>query len=196
MVVLCSVDTLSRRRSEAIRGHLEKVSQVVPRIDPRSLASRFEIVVSYGERISSNSRDWTFPSKVDSILCQYRELWAPHGASGQDYGLEHAYFHLLQHRGPDLSPVEVIGFHWHPASPVDVEQHQYNRRPHFHFWLSPDPLRGSHLVSTLGVSVEHQSTVEYLDKLLDEVTTVFAVEVLDQLTKTPLPPINPAVETQ
>ena len=185
MVVRSSVDTLSRRRPEVIREHLGKVSQVVPRVDPRSLASRFEIVVSYGDRISSSSSDSTFPSSVDSILCHYRELWVPYGGSGQEYDLAQVHFHLLQHRGPDLPLTELIAFHWHPASQLDVEQHQYNRRPHFHFSLSPGPLPRSHLVSTLAVAVEHQRTVEYLDELLNEVTTVFAVEVLGKLAMTP-----------
>ena len=185
MVALCTVDILSKRRPEAIREHLGKVSQVVPRIDPRSLGSRFELVVSYGERISSRSSDWTFPSNVDSILCHYRELWVPRGAAGQDYDLGQLHFHLLQHSGPDLPLTEVIAFHWHPANQLNVEQHQYNRRPHFHFSLSPDPLPRSHLVSTLAVVVEHQRTVEYLDELLDDVTTVFAIEVLGKLAMTP-----------
>ena len=196
MVVLCGVDTLSRRRPEAIRERLGKISPVVPRIDPRSLASRFELVVSDGERISSNSRDRTFPSKVDSILCQYRELWIPNEAAGQEYGLTQVFFQLLQHRGPDAPLAEVVAFHWHPRSLVDVEQHQYDRRPHFHFSSSPAPLPRAHLVSTLGVAVEHQGTVDYLDELLDEVAAVFSAEVLDQLAKTPLQASSPTIGTQ
>ena len=181
MVVLCGIDTLSRRRPEAIWERLGKVSPVVPRIDPRSLASRFELVVSYGERISSNSGDWTFPSKVDSILCQYRELWIPNEVDGQEYGLTHVFFQMLRHQGPDVPLVEVVAFHWHPATLDDVEQHQYDRRPHFHFSLSPAPLPRAHLISTLGVGVEHQGTIEYLDGLLDEVVEVLSAEVLDRL---------------
>ena len=162
-----------------------KVSDVIPRIDPRSLASRFELVVSYGEQISSRSTDWTFPSKVDSVFCRYRELWIPKGASGGDYDLGQLHFHLLQHKGPDHPLAEIMAFHWHPTSHADVEQHQYNRRPHFHFSSSPGHLGGSHLVSTLAVAVEHQRTVEYLDELLDDVTAVLAVEVLDQLARAP-----------
>ena len=184
MGVLCDADTLWKRRPTAIRGHLVKISQVDVRIDPRSLAGHLEIVVSYGDKISPQSSDRTFPSTVDAILCHYRELWVPLGAPGENYDLRQLYFHLLQHRGPDLPLSEVIAFHWHPASQLDVEQHQYTRRPHFHFSLSPYPLRRAHLVSTLAVAVETQCTVEYLDKLLNEVTTVFSVEVLERLANT------------
>ena len=185
MIVLSNLDTLSKRGYGVITEHLAKVSSVVPRIDSRSLASRYEIVVYYGDRTSSSTRDLTFPSKVDSILCQYRELWLPKEATGQKYGLTHVFFQLLRYQGPDLPLVEVIAFHWHPTNLVDVEQHQYDRRPHFHFSLSPEPLQRSHLVSTLGVATKHQNTTEYLDELLEEVAELFAVEVMGRLARTP-----------
>lgn len=185
MIAPSNLDTLSKRGYGVIAQRLAKVSPVSLRIDGRSLASRYEIVVYFGDRTSSSSRDLTFPSKVDSILCQYRELWLPEGAAGQKYGLTHLFFQLSQYCGPDLPSPEVIAFHWHPQSLEGVEQHQYSRRPHFHFSSSLAPLGGAHLVSTLRVDTKDQHTTRYLDELLDEVAEVFAVEVLERLTEMP-----------
>ena len=169
MVVVCGVDVLSRDRPKSIRQRLSAVSSSHLHVDHRVLATRFEIAVAHDANGPRNRRDWTFASTVDSVLCNYRELWMPQGASERDYFLAHAYFHLLQSRGLDLAPVEIMAFHWHPRNATDVEQHDYARRPHFHFSLSPPPIPDSHLVSTLAMPVEGQASVEYLDRLLDEV---------------------------
>ena len=183
MVVVCGVDVLSQDRPESIRRRLGAVSSNYLHVEHRSLASRFEITVGHDATGPANRRDWTFDSTVDSVVCNYRELWSPQGASEKDYFLAQAYFHLLRSQGLDQAPVEIIAFHWHPANSTDVEQHDYTRRPHFHFSLSPRPIPDSHLVSTLAMPVEDQASVEYLDCLLDDVVEVFRREVLGLLDK-------------
>ncbi len=178
MVVVCSVDVLSQDRPESIRRRLSEVSFKVLHVEPRSLATRFEITVGHDANGPLNRGDWTFDSIVDPVVCHYRELWVPQGASETDYFLAQAYFHLLEFRGLDHAPVEIIAFHWHPRDDSDVEQFNYARRPHFHLSGSHWPIPSAHLVSTLAVPVERQNSVEYLDSLLDDVIAVFQTEVL------------------
>ena len=178
MPVVCGVDALSKGRPQSIRRRLSAVSLNSLHVEPRSLANRFEITVGHDANGPLNRRDWTFDSIVDPVVCHYRELWVPQGASETDYFLAQAYFHLLESRGLDNAPVEIIAFHWHPRDASDAEQLDHARRPHFHFSGSPRTISNAHLVSTLAVPVEDQASVEYLDCLLDDVVGVFRSEVL------------------
>lgn len=73
---------------------------------------------------------------------------------------------------------------------MGVKQDDFARRPHFHFSRSPWRIPESHLVSTLATPVEGQVSVEYLERLLDDVVEVFQREVLGLLADNlPLAPI-------
>ncbi len=185
-VIVCEVEDLSRGRLGEIRERLKLVSGDYLHIEPRSLQTLFEITATHGDPHLTSRRDWTFPSTVDSIVCQYRELWTPIGPTEQTYRLANIQFQLLQHRGPDESPIEIVAFHWHPATSVENGERHYNHRPHLHLSVAPDPLPKSHLGVTLAVAIDHQATVEYLDRLLDEAIGMVAVEVLDLLASTSL----------
>ena len=177
MVVVCGIEMLSRGRPASIRQRLSAVSSNFLHVEPRSLASRFELTVGHDANGPLNRGDWTFDSIVESVVCHYRELWVPRGATENEYFLAHAYFHLLEPRGLDNAPVEIMAFHWHPRDDSDVKQLDGGRRPHYHFSVAPGSTPDAHLVSTLAVPVEDQASVEYLDYLLDDVVDVFRKEI-------------------
>ena len=54
-------------------------------------------------------------------------------------------------------------------------------RPHMHFAFAPDPLSRSHFVATLTVAPRNQTSVSYLNELLNEVTNMVETEVLDRI---------------
>lgn len=178
MVVVCAMDVLSRGRPESIRRSLRAVSSYPLYVEPRSLASRFELTAGRDAHGPLNRRDWTFDSIVESVVCHYRELWIPRGAAENEYFLAQAYFHLLEPRGLGNPPVEILAFHWHPRDDSEVAQLDHGRRPHYHFTEASSSFPDAHLVSTLAVPIEDQSSVDYLDSLLDHVVDVFRKEVL------------------
>ena len=184
--VLCEVGSLRTKRAQGITHRLGRVADVVPHVTPRSLSDSFALIAKYGEQISSSDRDWTFPSAVHSIVCQYRELWRPVGSTGQEFKLENVQFQLLQHRGADKSLDEIAAFHWHPLLLVENREQRYNNRPHLHLTRAPEPLAKSHLAVALTVATEHDTTVEYLDQLLDEAIEMVAIEILERLRLKPL----------
>ena len=178
--VLCEVEDLSRGRLKGIRKRLNLVSRETLHIEPRSLSTIFEITAIHGAPSSARRQDWTFPSIIDQVVCQYRELWTPNETTDQTYRLENIQFQLLKHRGPDRPLQEVVAFHWHP-SVTGTDSHHYNNRPHLHVSMTPQPLPKAHLGVTLGVGVSDQVTVSYLDRLLDEAIGMLSVEVLELL---------------
>ena len=111
------------------------------------------------------------------------ERWIPVGPTDETWRLRHAYFYLYQHLGPDDPPKEMFAFHWEPSE--DDSQNQgddYNHRPHLHLASAPWPLSRSHFVVTLTVSPDSQSSVTYLNEMLDEVIKMVGTEVLDRMS--------------
>ena len=178
-IIECEAEEFWAGRQVGIKERLSRVSDRSLDIEIRPRQDICEITASYGGAPSSSTRDWTFPSIVDSVVCHYRELWIPIELTQERFRLEHILFHLLQDRGPDESPKEIVAFHWHPTTSVEGREHSQSHRPHLHLTAAPDPLPRSHLGVTLTVAMDDQATVEYLDSLLDEAIRMIAAEVLN-----------------
>ena len=91
------------------------------------------------------------------------------------------YLHLLEQRGRNEGLKEVIAFHWHSV----VAEDSYSNLPHLHVKVAEDPLPRSHLNVTLTAGADEQSTVEYLDRLLDEAILMVNAEVLQRFNDRP-----------
>ena len=183
--IVCGVGDLSRSRPNGIRQRLTLVSYETLHIETRSLSTIFEITATHGAPSSVVRRDWTFPSIIDRVVCQYRELWKPNEKTGQSFRLENVQFQLLKYLGPDEPLQEIVAFHWHPTGSDVNGKHHYNRCPHLHFSLAPEPLPKSHFGVTLAVTTSQQATVGYLDNLLDAAVGMLRVEVLELLQSAP-----------
>ena len=184
--IVCGVAELMQVRVDGIRTRLRRVSDEHLHVEPRPSGGRFEFTARHGAGFSVNRREWMFPSKADSVECQYRELWIPVGPQEQFYRFENVQFQLLQYRRSDGSHVEIVAFHWHLRQSSEGSDLVYNQRPHLHLKVAPVPLQNSHLGATLGVGIEEQGSVDYLDRLLDDAARMFANEVLHPLASTPL----------
>ena len=184
--VTCDIETLAQSRPMDIARCLSGVSTVSPFIHPKSRRLEFVLVAAHGQPLTATEREWSFPSTVDWIECRYMERWLPVGATDDEWRLRHAYFHLYQHLGPDDPPKEILAFHWEPigddGSSTGAE---HIRRPHLHLASSFEPLTRSHLIVTLTVPPESQTSVGYLNELLDEVIRMVGSEVLDRMPAQP-----------
>ena len=184
--IVCDVEELKNVRGDRIRARLRLVSDEQLYVEQRPLGVQFEFTARYGAPSSVDRREWMFPSKADSVECQYRELWIPVGPQEQHYRFQNVQFQLLQSRRSDGSHVEIVAFHWHLRQSSEGSDLAYNQRPHLHLKVAPVPLQNSHLGATLGVGIEEQGSVDYLDRLLDDAAVMFADEVLHPLASTPL----------
>ena len=177
--LVCEVASLMKDRPQHIRGRLQQISEDFVHVEPKQFSDAIDIVArTPGSPSSAARNDLTFYSSVKSIMCHYREIWQCIDTTGDNYRLHNLHFHLLQHDGPDDPTKELLAFHWHRTTTTTSGAGDYNHRPHLHFAVAPDPLPKAHLVVTLGVSISDQSTVKYLDELLDEAVGMVASEVL------------------
>ena len=180
-VIVCDMGELTHSHLDKARERLRCVSHEPLQITPSSRGGSLDLTASHGVQTFANRRDWTFPSTSDSVSCQYRELWIPVGRGGQSFQFENVQFHLLQHVSSDERPVEIVAFHWHLRR-LNGDGHEgYAHRPHLHLRADSVPLRESHCGVTLGVPLEAQASVDYLDGLLDDAANMFANEVLNRL---------------
>ena len=101
---------------------------------------------------------------------------------GKSYQFENVQFHLLQHQNEGESPVEIVAFHWHLKRANSADSDNYMHRPHLHLRTEEEPLRASHFSVTLGVPLVGEASMDYLDSLLDDAASMFAVEVLARLS--------------
>ena len=181
-VIVCDVGDLTRDHLDRARRRLQCVSNEPLQISPRPDGGRLDLTASHGVQTSPVRREWTFPSTLDSISCQYRELWVQVDRSGRTFQFENVQFHLLLHLDKDEPPVEIVAFHWHLRDPGEVCEDRYGHRPHLHVRAGIEPLRRSHFGVTLGVLPEKQASVDYLDSLLDDAASMLATEVLGRLS--------------
>ena len=182
-IIVCDVGELTHAHMDKARKRLQHVSDEPLQISPKALPGSLDLTASHGVPVSADRRDWLFPSRVDSISCQYRELWVPVEPRGQSYKFENVQFHLMQHAGGDEPPKEIVAFHWHLKRVTEAERDNYEHRPHLHLRVdSIPPLQRSHFGVTLGVEANAQPSVSYLNGLLDDAARMFAVEVLPRLT--------------
>ena len=185
-LVICNHEELRRQRSEDIRRRLDQVSDGRVYVAPQPTSNDYFLTANYGQQVTSRRRDWSFPSIVDAIRCKYGEHWISVDSTDQEFRLRSVYFQLLQHRGADENPKEIIAFHWHPMNLPEESEYGFKDRPHLHLQAAPDPLPKSHLGVALAVSTDNQGTVQYLDRLLDETIEMISAEVLDRLEASPL----------
>ena len=179
--IVSNVGHLTGDHSSKARDRLEQVSDQLVQFLPRGHANNLHLTARFGEQPSADRREWTFPSKADSISCQYRELWVPTEPSGRSYRFESVLFHLMQYRTPGEPPDEIVAFHWHLGRVTAENREDFNNRPHLHLKGTPPPINNSHLGVTLGVSSDDQGSLEYLEKLLDDAARMLSTEVLDRL---------------
>ncbi len=92
------------------------------------------------------------------------------------------YFHLLQHRGRDEEPKEIVAFHWHSVG----DGSGYSNLPHLHVKAAANPLPRSHFGVALTAEPAQQGSIEYLDQLLDEAISMVKAEVLKRISSTAL----------
>ena len=165
-------------RPTGLSGRLQQLSNDWVHVEPRSISSVIEIAARTPGNPSSVARnDWTFQSNVESIKCHYREIWQFIDTDGKECRLQSLHFHLLQDNGYEAAE-ELLAFHWHRTTTTTNDADQYNHRPHLHFSMAPGPLPKAHLVVTLGVDTSDQTSLQYLDALLDEAVGMVATEVL------------------
>ena len=177
---------LRRARAGEIRKHLRRVSGPHVQVAPEQGLGVFGFTAYRGSTTTVDRRDWTFPSRVKSIVCHYGELWEIQGVADDMSRLQNLQFHLLEHRGPEEKPIEILAFHWHPSTSDTDAEAGHDRRPHLHVSLAPEPLPKSHLGVSLSVPDSDQSTVKYLDALLEDAIGMIDNEVLNRLKSTPL----------
>ena len=184
--VVCGERNLARVRPNQITQRLRKVSDSYLFIEPKQLPYEFSLVARSGAKITSDEQRSRFPSSVDTIVCEYMESWIPAAPNAQEFKLKTIYFQLLEHRGREENPRDIIAFHWEPLADAEDEADLYKSRPHLHVKLATGPLPRSHLDATLSVGTDQQGSVEYLDQLLDEAIAMIAIEVLERIRSTPL----------
>ena len=177
---------LRRARAGEIRKHLRQVSGPHVQVAPEPGFRVFGFTAYLGGHSTVDRRDWTFPSHVESIVCHYGELWEIYGVADDMSRLQNLQFHLLEYRGPEEELIEILAFHWRPATSDTNLQAGHDRRPHLHVSLAPEPLPKSHLGVSLSVPDGDQSTVKYLDALLEDAIGMIDNEVLNRLKSTPL----------
>ena len=139
------------------------------------------LVAAYGQPVSPAEREWGFPSVVKGVECRYMERWLPVGSRDEQWTLRHSYLHLYRHTGVDIPPREIFAFHWEPDANQAGGTGENSQRPHVHVTSAPEPLPSAHLVVTLTVSPTEQSSVIYLNHLLQEVSQIVGNEVLRRM---------------
>ena len=180
------METLNRERPNFLAECLSDVSSVRPYVQHKSGPYVSQLVASFGAQSTRPLREWSFPSTVDSIDCRYIERWLPIDDANQKWRLRLAYFHLYLHTGPNQDPKEILAFHWEPFGDSDTsDERELLRRPHFHWVLTRPPLGRSHVVVTLTVAPDGQSSPDYLNLLLREVMNLVKVEVLIPIESNP-----------
>ena len=183
-IIVSDVGDLTHNHLDRARRRLRCVSNEPLQILRRTGGGILDLTASHGVQTSPIRRDWTFPSTLDSISCQYRELWVQIGRGGQSFQFENVQFHLLQHIGDDEPPIEIVAFHWHLRDANKTSRYDgYGHRPHLHLRSDVVPLRASHFGVTLGVPPENQASVDYLDSLLDDAARMLGSEVLSRLSQ-------------
>ena len=150
-------------------------------IEPKATSGRFALTARSGQKLTSDERRMSFPSRVDTIVCQYGERWMSIRPDDREFRLDSVYLQLLQHLGRSEEPKEIVAFHWHSVDNGDG----YSNLPHLHVKAAAAPLAKSHLGVTLTVGTAEQRTVEYLDQLLGEAIAMFDSEVLQRVDATP-----------
>ena len=183
--VISQIRYLAQERPSEIGRRLELVADQTPYVQQWSGTGEFRLTAKYGDQLTSHLRDWVFPSSVDSIMCQYGEGWKTAGSDDQLFVLETVYFQLRYHVTGE-QPKEIIVFHWSPSSLLGNHGDQYSYQPHVHLPLAPEPLSKSHIGITLTMDAGSQSTLQFLNQLLDDVIGMVAVEVLERIKSTPL----------
>ena len=175
--VVCDAQSLRRDRQREITKRLQLVSDAHLYAEPKSTLDEFVLAVRSGEPLTSDVRRWSFPSSVDSVVCQYGEHWRPTRRDAQEFRLQSVYFHLLQHRGRDEEPKEIVAFHWHAVG----DGSGYSNLPHLHVKAATDPLPRAHFGVALTAGPAEQDSVEFLDQLLDEAISMVEAEVLKRV---------------
>ena len=181
-IIVSDVGDLTHNHLDRARRRLRCVSDEPLQIFRKTGGGVLDLTASHGVQTSAIRREWTFPSTLDSISCQYRELWVQMGRGGQSFQFENVQFQLLQHVNEDEPPIEIVAFHWHLRDASKDCHYGYGHRPHLHLRTDAVPLRASHFGVTLGVLPEDQESVDYLDSLLDDAARMFASEVLSRLS--------------
>lgn len=179
--IICDISRLRHGHVDKTRKRLGLLSDEPLQITPKKGAGQLGLVASHGPQTSADPQEWVFPSKVDSVSCKYRELWVPIGHGEQSYRFENVQFHLLTYPAPSIPPEEIVAFHWHLRGTSEERGDGYDLRPHLHLRTDRATLRRSHLVVTLGVASDTQSSIEYLDRLLDDAAGMLASQVLARL---------------
>lgn len=175
--VVCDAQSLRQDRRREITKRLQLVSDAHLFVAPNSKRDEFVLTVRSGEQLTSDVRRWSFPSRVDSVVCQYGERWRPTRRDAQEFRLQSVYFHLLQHRGRDEEPKEIVAFHWHAVG----DGSGYSNLPHLHVKVAADPLHRSHFGVALTAGPAEQDSVTFLDQLLDETVSMVDAEVLKRV---------------
>lgn len=180
--VVCSERSLARDRPNGITRRLKVISDAPLYIERKPTSGAFSLIARSGQRITNDEQWYTFPSRIDTVTCQYGEHWKSIRPDDRDFQLHSVYLHLLSYRGRESEPKEIIAFHWHSVDDGDG----YSNLPHMHVKASRDPLPRSHFGLTLTVNATKQGTVEYLDSLLDAAVNMVEAEVLQRIDSTPL----------
>ena len=176
---------LAQERPMEIGKRLQLVTDEAPFVQLKSGVGEFRLTARHGDQLTSHLRDWVFPSSVNSIMCQYGEGWKAAGSDDHLFMLDTVYFQLRHYLG-EGKPREIVVFHWSPSNFAKGYGGCYNNQPHVHIPLAPEPLPKSHIGVTLTVDASGQSTIQYLDQLLDDVIGMVAVEILERIQRTPL----------
>ena len=180
--IVSNVRDLTHNHLDRARRRLRCVSNEPLRISRSSGGGVLALTASHGVQTSAIRREWTFPSTLDSISCQYRELWVQVGRGGRSFQFQNVQFHLLQHVSKNQPPEELVAFHWHLRDTSEASKCGYGHRPHLHLRADSVRLRESHFGVTLGVLPEKQASVDYLNCLLDDAASMLASEVLSRLS--------------
>lgn len=179
--IVCDVNRLTHSHIDRTRSRLRLLSDEPLQITPKKSVGQLGLIASHGARTTEDPNEWMFPSIVDTVSCQYRELWVPVGQGDQHFRLQNLQFELREHPMPGQSPVEIVAFHWHLREESVHTKNTYEGRPHLHVQTRLAALTRSHLVVTLGTELNEQGSFDYLEKLLDDAMNMLASQVLNRL---------------
>lgn len=176
--IVAGYRSLVSARRTFITKVLQRVSNHQLYVHTAGRGTSLRFTVKAGTQPSDLVQDWTFPSLVDGMVCQYREVWLSQDPPNSDYKFHSVYFHLLRSDGAGSALTEFAFFHWHPSSPPQTPTKIYNQLPHFHVKVGGSSIGKVHLVSTLTASPNSANSMAYLDRLLDEAVSLMADEML------------------